>query len=148
MYISKRSFTAGLLAFVLSALASASLAGSASGTAKVFGEQLLDLHRKVKTLLDRAEQPGRTQEAEALAEEVLATTSLVHRLSEEAMKANLDVLHGGIHSDRSLLLVSQASEALNFTLLALHNFINTGDRLFLSLARDGEVLARSAEKGL
>jgi hypothetical protein len=147
MHLSKRSFTAGLLAFALSALANASLAGSASGTAKVFGEQLLDLHRKVKTLLDQAEQPGRTQEAEALAEEVLATTSLVHRLSEEALKANLDVLHAG-HSDRSLLLVSQASDALSFTLLALHNFIDTGDRLFLSLARDGEVLARSAEKGL
>src|SRR5262245_48989386 len=141
-----RHSCASWLVLGLLLLTGAPLAASSPGAPKVFTDQLLDLHSKVKGLLARAEQRGRADEQKAaLREEVLAMTSLVHRLSEEASKANLALIQNGRQDDHALLLVSQASEALSFTLIALGNFIDTEDSLFLSLARDGEALARSSE---
>lgn len=126
------------------------LAYSASPEAKVFADQLSQLDETVNVLERRATEPDRApQRALALREQIESTLVLVHGLGEAAERTNIDELKSGANADDiSLLLVSRACEGLSFSLNALENYVATGDRIFLGLARDGEGLARSAEKGL
>jgi len=118
----------------------------ATASAKVYREQFLSLQSSLQAVLDRASVAVSQGEGQrdALAEELLATVKLVHRLGEEAASTNLEsVRHGGPH-DRGLLFVSQGCEGMSFVVAALQNFVATRDRTFLSLARDGMELVRSA----
>lgn len=121
-----------------------------SGEVKVYRTQFIELHTKVQTVLARAEQQTRIkagpQNVLNLREEVLALGKLAHRLDEEAAKSNLGTLKSGQDSNKTLLLISQECEALSFVLMALDNFLETQDRAFLGLAKDGEDLAKTVQK--
>ena len=53
---------------------------------------------------------------------------------------------GKTPSDKSLLLVSQACSGLDFVLLAVDSYLDTGDRAFLQLARQGAALMDATEQ--
>jgi hypothetical protein len=77
-----------------------------------------------------------------LRQEILALTKLIHRLEEESMATNLD----NARSDKTILLVSAGCRAMDFVLGAIDSYIDTDDRSFLGLARDGDALIKSVER--
>jgi len=123
-----------------------------SGATNVYRTQFFEMHAKVKTIFERAGRQGRSEPNHkarvSLREEILALTKLIHRLEEEAARADLEGMERGRNSNKSLLLVAQGCKAMDFVLNALDNYITTDDRSFLSLARDGDSLIKSIEKML
>lgn len=134
-----------------------------SGTAKVYLEQFAQLHKRTADLMARAEQTVRDGTAQAaqgseLRHEILALTSLVHNLDEDAQRSYLNALkasrdalkEGGTKRTQSpnkdVLFVETGSEQLSLVLGALDNFLETEDKAFLSLAKQGNDLASSIEK--
>jgi len=81
-----------------------------------------------------------------LREEIFALGNLAHRLGVEASQSNLRIVKSEQDSNKTLLLISQGCDALNFVLTALDNFLDTQDRAFLGLAKDGEALAKTVQK--
>lgn len=133
-----------LISIIGSLLVFNAVAFQISATSRVYQSQYINLRMKAVSLMERArESQGNSSE---LQEERLALAKLVHRLQEEAMQDNGQLLARGQPSDKSLLLVSQACAALDFTLLSVDSYIETGDRSFLQLAREGVALMDSIEK--
>lgn len=62
-----------------------------TGSAKIYREQFVQLHERTKSFLDHAERQVKEGSSSAdrseLRHEGLALTALVHRLSEEAVRA-------------------------------------------------------------
>lgn len=124
-------------------LAVMSAAPQVSPTGQVYRSQYTDLKSKAVALLERATSRGN---ARSLHEEQLALLKLVHRLEEQAMSDNGTRSARGQPSDRALLLVAQACNGLDFLLAAVDNYVETGDRAFLTLARQAVVLTDSVER--
>ena len=114
--------------------------GQPSASARVYQSRYRELKSKAIDLMERAR--GCQEKGPALLQEALAITKLVHRLQEEATRE----ANERAPRDKSLLLVSQACEALDFTLLVVDSFIDTHDRSFLQLARQGVSLMDSTEQ--
>jgi|GEM_PF-4432608 len=121
-----------------------------SGAAKVYRTQFLESRVKVKAMLERVDRLSRSTINERtkinLQEEIFALTKLIHRLQEEAASSNIDAATRGQDSNKTLLLVSQGCIAMDYVLSALNSYIDTNDRAFLGLARDGDNLINSVEK--
>jgi|SRR5579864_4612342 hypothetical protein len=134
-----------------------------SGTAKVFREQFAQLHKRTTDVMTRAEQTVRdgtaqTADGSELRHEILALTSLVHNLDEDAQRSYLNALtasrdalkEGGTrrteNPNKDVLFVEMGSEQLAFVLGALDNFLETEDKAFLGFAKQGNDLTSSIEK--
>jgi hypothetical protein len=143
MLVRKKALVVSLFLIMAFALVQ-SIPAQNVGAAKVYKTQFIELRAKVKLVFDRIEQQrgGLTD----LREEILALTKLIHRLQEEAMGSDMESTKRGHESDKTLLLVSQGCIALDFVLTALSNHIDTSDRAFIGLAKDGDVLIKSIEK--
>jgi hypothetical protein len=121
-----------------------------SGAAKVYRSQFLDSRVKVKSMLDTVDRLSRgtidNRDKMNLQEEMLALTKLIHRLQEEALSSNNDAVGRNQDPNKTLLLISQGCIAMDYMLSALSSYIDTNDRAFLGLARDGDNLINSVEK--
>lgn len=82
----------------------------------------------------------------ALEERLLALVKLVHRLDETAGETQVALLEKGQRPDKKFNLVGQGCLALDFVLRALDNYVDTDDRVFLGLARNGAELVGSIRK--
>ena len=113
----------------------------------VYAKQLNDLSVQYSSFVKRVAQVDRSNAAQVrgLMDEQLALLQLVHRLSEAAAKSSIDAPAA---SEVRLLLISQASEAISFTLGSAANYLTTGDRIFLALLREGDALVNATRKGL
>lgn len=127
---------------VVCSLASAPVAQSTEGA--VYRSQYVELKAKAVGLIERT--ANSRQNAPALRNERLALLKLIHRLQEVAMSDNATRGKSGQPSDKTLLLVSQGCSGLDFLLLALDSYLDTGDRAFLGLARESITLLNSTEK--
>jgi len=133
------------LAMLLLALGvSTSSRAQEAPSAKIFREQYTRLREQADSFVGRVQ--ASRQQAARLREEGLAITALVHRLEEEAMRVDNERVTRGATPDRLLLYVSQACSALDFALSAASRYIDTGDRSFVSLARQGFSLAQAVER--
>jgi hypothetical protein len=119
-------------------------ASAQTPTAKIFREQYMQLREQAESFMTRAQDSR--QQATRLREEGLAIVKLIHRLQEEAMQANAERNQHGATTDKLLLFIAQACGALDFALAAISNYIDTGDRSFISLARQGFTLAQAVEQ--
>ena len=125
----------------------ASVIAQSSGSEAIFRSQLIELHAKAIAVLERIEKSGpRGIPQQQTREEILAITRLLHRLEEEAAATNLQFLQRGQPSNKTLLLVQQASKAIDGMLAALDYYIDSEDRTFLGFARDNNALAWSVRK--
>jgi hypothetical protein len=115
-----------------------------SPAADVYRSQYKDFRAKATSLLERSR--AQRSNRNALQEEGFALTKLVHRLSEEADRDNVDRARRGQPADKSLLLVSQACGALDFMLNAINNYNDTGDLAFVQLARQALALMDATEQ--
>ena len=143
MLIRKKALIVFLFPTMVLALDQSILAQNAGAT-KVYKTQFIELRAKVKSVSDRIEQQ-RTGSTD-LRGEILALTKLIHRLQEEAMDSDIESIKRGREPETTLLLVSQGCIALDFVLTALSNYMDTGDRAFIGLVKDGDVLIKSIEK--
>lgn len=136
--------TALIAAVTVVGMSISSAGFQASPSASVYRSQYGDLKSKAVSLLDRATESRGN--ARALHEEQLALLKLVHRLEEQTMADNRERTGRSQPSDKGLLLVGQACNALDFILAATDNYIDSGDRSFLQLARQAIALAESVER--
>ena len=117
-----------------------------SGATNVYRNQFIDLRAKVQSVFQRTEQQSRRADdykaKTNLREEILALTKLIHRLEEESLASNVETRK----TDKTLLLVSQGCRAMDFVLGALDSYIESDDRAFLGLSRDGDVLIKTVER--
>jgi hypothetical protein len=133
-----------LLVAGIIALASTMSTGlQVSPSASVYRSQYRDLRTKASGLLERSRAPR--ADKLALQQEGFAMLKLVYRLQEEAGKDNLESLKKNQASDKSLLLVGRACDALAFMLAAIDNYLDTGDLAFVQLARQAIVLMDTTE---
>lgn len=113
----------------------------------VYVKQLNDLHAQYSDFLTRVAEVdrGNRTQVRGLLEQHLALLRLVHRLSEESAQTASTM---SATSEIRLLLVSQVGDAMSYTLTAGANYLTTGDRVFLALLRDGDLLVTTTRKGL
>jgi hypothetical protein len=136
--------TAFITAVTVVGMSISSAGFQASPSLRVYRSQYAELKSKAVSLLDRATESR--SNARALREEQLALLKLVHRLEEQTMADNGERTGRSQPSDKGLLLVWQACNALDFVLAATDNYIDSGDGSFLQLARQGMALAESVER--
>lgn len=150
MVIQRRIVTAAVVLCITYLSLTLTAYAQDSGEVKVYRTQFIELHAKVQTVFTRAEQEVKVQSDPRsilnLRQEILALRKLVHRLDEEAGSSDVKILESGQDSNKTLLFTSQGCIALDFVLTALDNFLETQDRAFLGLAKDGEDLARTVQK--
>ena len=76
-----------------------------TGAAKIYRDQFVQLHTKTTAILHRAEELAKGDSTDKailnLHEEIFALTKLVHQLSEESLRSNLDEMKKG-HSFNKL----------------------------------------------
>jgi hypothetical protein len=117
-----------------------------TGAANVYRSQFFDLRSKVQSIVKRTEPQSRGdwdyKTRTDLREEILALTKLIHRLEEESMASNIE----RAKTDKTVLLVSAGCRAMDFVLGSLNSYIETDDRAFLGLSRDGDALIKSVER--
>jgi hypothetical protein len=130
--------------FILLGSSTNPLASPLSTSAKVYRSQYSELKSKILSLLDRAQDSRST--IYPLREEQLTLLKLVHRLEEQVMTDNAEQSSQGQTSDKGLLLVAQACNALDFVLSATSNYLDSRDPLFVRLAGQGVALADSTEQ--
>jgi hypothetical protein len=122
------------------------------GGTNIYRTQFFEMREKVKSIYSRTELQSRSKTDYKikikLQEDVLALQKLIHRLEEVALEASLESIQSRHGPNKTLLLVSQGCNALDFVLLALDRYVSTDDRSFLSLAREGNALINSVEKML
>jgi hypothetical protein len=140
------------IALLLALAATPALAHAQSGEAAVYVDQFRNLQQKMEQIFSEIKSsrnlPGSiTHQAVEIQERLLALEKLVNRLGETALSANVQRDHLD-KSDKSLLLVNQGCNAIDFVLTALTNYVDTGDRVFLELATDGKLLALTVVKVL
>ena len=124
-----------------------SVSAQSGGSESVFRSQLIDLHSKAIAVLNRVEKGGpHGVPRQQTLEELFALVRLVHRLEEEAGATNLQLMQRGQPSSKILLLVQQASKAIDGMLAALSHYIESEDRAFLGFARDSNALVWSIRK--
>jgi predicted nucleic acid-binding protein len=144
VFVMKRLFTTLALSLCISCLAPSY--GLAQNIVKAHRSQFTELRGQVKTILEEVEQKSKTGLSEKgkldKQQEILAFTKLIHKLSEEALSSNLDILKGGQNSNKTLLRISMECSALTVVLEALGNFLETGDRDFLSFAKEQDQLVK------
>ena len=68
------------------------------------------------------------------------------RLQEQAMADNRTRTERGQASDKALLFVAQVCSALDFVLAAIDNYLDSGDRAFVQLAKQAIALTDSVEQ--
>ena len=103
------------------------------GSESVFRSQLIELHSKAIIVLNRVEPSApRGSYRQQVQEEIFALVRLNHRLEEEAMATKIQ--------SKTLLLVGQASKAVDGLLSALSSYIESEDRAFLGFAKDNNAL--------
>ena len=118
----------------------------AGGAESVFRNQLVDLHAKAISILEKTEKAPREVPRQQTFDEVFALIRLVHRLDEEVSAANLQVLKRGQPSSKGLPMIQQAAKAIDSTLIALNSYLETEDRAFIGFARDSNALASAVRK--
>ena len=139
-------FKWSLLPIVLFFL-SASAFAQTGGAAGVFRAQFIDLHAKTIAILEQVEKSGpRGVPRQSTQEEIFALVRLVHRLEEETAATDVQFTQRGQPSSKILLLVEQASKAIDGMLFALEQYIDSEDRVFLGFARENNNLAWSIRK--
>jgi hypothetical protein len=114
------------------------------GEVKVYREQFADLHVKVQAISKRIIEDGDTKLSTS--EEIIALEKVNHTLSEECLRQNVESQKKGRPENKTLLLIAEGSDALEFELNSLFDYASTNDRSFVGLARDGEDLTKSVEK--
>jgi hypothetical protein len=117
----------------------------------VFKEQLIDYVDKALVQLTKIE--GRTRaysdkERFDFETDNLAVVTLIHRLQETVGETNFREVRNSGRSSRDLLLISQGCIAVEFLRTSIANYVGTGDRAFLVLARDAADLVKSVRKQL
>ena len=124
-----------------------SVLAQSSGSESVFRSQFIDLHSKAIAVFERVKNADlRGIPRQQTLEELFALVRLVHRLEEEAGATNLQLIQRGQPSSKRLLLVQQASNALDGMLAALSHYIESEDRAFLGFATDSNALVWSIRK--
>jgi hypothetical protein len=136
--------------------------GQDSGTAKVYREQVIQLHTRAKTLLARAEELGRIAQTSAnqrvtidTMDEIHALNNLVGSLEQDAGRSYVDGLRKAAEiaktgrtppdPDKTFLVIDSECSEMGFFLGSLDNFLQTGDRAFLGFAKKGDELTSSIE---
>ncbi|BBL57977.1 hypothetical protein [Methylomonas koyamae] len=117
---------------------------------KIYRDQLTELHAKVRAITPRIEQQVRKgaidQATFDLRKEIFSLQKLSQGISEEAQRANLKRQESWQDVSKDLILITQASELLNFVLNALDSYVSTRDKIFLGIAKDSEKLQESIER--
>lgn len=123
----------------------------AHGGSNVFKEQLLDYIDKALAQLTKIEDRTRAYSAKEQVDfetDNLAVVTLIHRLQETVGEANAREVQNSGKSSRDLLLINQGCIAVEFLRTSITNYVETGDRAFLVLARDAANLVKSVRKQL
>jgi hypothetical protein len=123
---------------------SSPLEAQATGANKIYITQFNEMCSKVSNLLNRVMSQG--DKKMTTREEIFALTKLIHRFHEESAKTNADGLKNGLPSNKTILLIGQGCQAMDFVLNALDNYIDTEDRSFIALAKRGDDLIKAIEK--
>lgn len=134
--------------YVVSLILTAAMVCAQSPEAPVFVEQFHNLRVRVERITNDVSQGNISREKEETASRVFALGKLVHRLQEGSAGADLDARKSGARPDKRLLLVEQGCIAMDYLLKALASFIDTDDRIFLSLAAEGKRTIASVTKML
>lgn len=123
-------------------LASASLVANAEA---VYDEELGHLSASLRSLLIEAERlpPGNYAARLELQRELFDLSKKLHRLGEEARKADLALQRRGNPPDRNLLLAAAISQTLDLSLSLASMYLSTGDRVFWAPAAEAAQAARS-----
>lgn len=105
----------------------------------IFRSQVIDLHGKVISVLERVEKTMPTGASrEQTLNEIFALVRLVHRLDEEAGATKPET--------KTLMLVQQACIAMDSMLSALNFYVESEDNAFLGFAKDSNNLVLSIRK--
>jgi hypothetical protein len=111
------------------------------GPDTVYRAEYFELHSKVQSLMHRAFNSRTDEERMPIAEEQLLLMRRVHALGEEVDRANLEGLKRGEPAHKTLLLISQGCYMMDASLSAAENYMDTGDSLFVVVAKESDALA-------
>jgi hypothetical protein len=108
------------------------------GDVRVYKNQFLSLSSKIDSILSTIDDV--VSDKQSLRYEFSTYTKLVHRLQETVEENNIEEIYNNGQSNKILLLISQGCISLDFVISSLDKFIETNDRAFIKLARDGNIL--------
>ncbi|HWW16056.1 MAG TPA: hypothetical protein VN310_15450 [Candidatus Dormibacteraeota bacterium] len=125
-------------------------AQDASGVARVYKDQFVQLHSRTTSILHRVEELMRGDPTDRailnLEEETSALHQLINHLGEDTLRSNLDELKKGHSPNKTFLFVSSGCTEMGFVLEALDNFMDTKDRAFLGFAKRGEDITGAVQE--
>ena len=99
----------------------------------VYLEQFQNLNANMDRIMDEVVK-GQIQDSTW--SRLFALQKLTHHLQESAGEADGQARRSGARPDKRLLLIEQGCMAMDYVLKALGRFIDTDDRLFITLAAD------------
>ena len=132
-----RSIIAVLL--LLSALS------SSAADRGMYDEEISKHLATLRSLMIRAQKVKPKDEVQSFAirQGLFELSKALHRLEEEALSTNLELMKQGNPSDRQLLLVSSISKTADLAQVLTSNYVETRDKVFWSSASTAADLARS-----
>ncbi len=121
-----------------------------SGTAfsqSMYDEELAQLSSTLRALMVRAERNRPSDETGRLAiqKELFELSKKLHRLEEEALATNVELLRKGNPPDRQLLLTASISKTLDLVASLVSNYLDTRDKVFWSSAVGAAQSARTMQ---
>ncbi len=133
-----------LIATIAASFSTMPLVISAQENVEFYTTQFRDLAVRVDVVLSGARNATSAYSKLSISEDSLDLTRRVHRLQEGAARTNLEVLKQSGRPNRTLLLVIQGCSAMDFTLIAVSGYLDSGDAIFLRFAESGKGLTQLA----
>jgi len=120
-----------------------------AGPGQIYADQFVNLHESVRALFAEVAAGQISAEGDlGLLERVHALQRLAHRLGEEAGRGDLEGFKRTGNSDRMLLLVVQGVAGLDFVFEGLAGYLDTRERVFLTLASHGDKLLNEVRRAM
>jgi hypothetical protein len=113
----------------------------------LYDQEVSELSGMLRALMVRAEKAHRPDLATRLQiqSELLELSKKLHRLEEEALGANVALLGSGRSPDRQLLLAAAICKSLDLAQSLTAHFLDTGDKVFWSVAVQAAQSARNLQ---
>lgn len=113
----------------------------------MYDEELSQLSGTLRALMVRAERNRPSDETGHLAiqKELFELSKKLHRLEEEAMATNAELLRKGNPPDRQLLLAASISKTLDLAVSLVSNYLDTRGTVFWSSAVGAAQPARTLQ---
>ena len=121
--------------------------GVSAQAQSLYDQDLSQLSGLLRSLMVRAErvQPKDKAGQLAIQKELFRLSKKLHRLEEEALGANFELVRKGNAPDRNLLLAASIANTLDSAQSLTSHYLDTRDKIFLAFALQAAKSARNMQ---